>query len=163
MGLLNILSQQDTIKESILPVAAKNEIANGRLPILNTTNIFLKSGEVCHYIDKAILTIQKEKKIYHRVGRSQKGLFGEYRSNYGVGVPIEYSEPYQYKGILYITNKRVVFQASENSFDKPHSKLSSIAPFKNAVVLQYGDKNYQLIVEDGDVVNEVLKLVNLDR
>ena len=160
MGLFNILTQQNAIYQSILPVAAKNEIVQGRLPVLNTTSIFLKAGEKCHYIDKAILTIQKKKKVYHHVGSSRKGLFGNYRVNYGTGSSKEYTEPYQYKGILYITNKRVVFQAAENSFDKPHSKLSSIAPFTNAVILQYGDKTYQLTVADGAIVNAVLKLVN---
>ena len=30
---------------SILPAAAKNEIMSGRLPILNTDQLFLKRGE----------------------------------------------------------------------------------------------------------------------
>ena len=39
---------------SILPLAAKQEIQAGRLPVLNTDKLFLKQGEKIHYIDKAI-------------------------------------------------------------------------------------------------------------
>ncbi len=159
MGLFNMLSQQNSIKDSILPVAAKNEILNGRLPRLNTDSIFLKSGEYCVYIDKAILTIDKTKKIYHHTGSSYKGLLGN-PVRYGTGHSHEYKEPYQYKGILYITNKRVIFQAKENAFEKMHTKLTSIEPYSNAVILQYGDKTYQLIVADGNVVNRALHLLN---
>ena len=73
---------------------------------------------------------------------------------------MEYEEIKQQKGILYITNKRVVFQAQQNAFDKQHRYLSSIEPFSNAVVLQYGAKTFELIVPDGVLVNRVLKLVN---
>ena len=53
MGFLDIFKQQRTpIVTSILPDAAKQEILRGRLPILNTNTVFLKSGEKCHYIDK---------------------------------------------------------------------------------------------------------------
>ena len=38
---------------SILPAAAKNEIMSGRLPILNTDQLFLKRGEKIHFIDKS--------------------------------------------------------------------------------------------------------------
>lgn len=160
MGLWNILTQQNTIKESILPPAAAQEIYQGRLPRLNTNSIFLKSGEYCVYIDKAILTIQKKQKVYRHTGTNHKGLFGDYRVSHGRGYAKEYNEPFQYKGILYITNRRVIFQAKENSFEKDHSRLTSIAPFSNAVFLQYGEKMYQLIVADGGLVNQVLHLVN---
>lgn len=55
MGLLDAFRQPKTpIVQTILPVAAQQEIMCGRLPILNTNKIFLKNGEKCHYVDKAI-------------------------------------------------------------------------------------------------------------
>ena len=56
MGLLDLFKPQPKMPmiQSILPAAAVQEILRGRLPILNTNKIFLKSGEQCHYIDKAI-------------------------------------------------------------------------------------------------------------
>mgnify|MGYP000677679305 CR=1 FL=1 len=52
-------------------------------------------------------------------------------------------------------NKRVIFQATQNAFDKQHRYLTSIEPYSNAVVLQYGDKTYELIVADGSIVDYV--------
>ena len=55
MGFLDIFRQPKTpMVTTILPDAARQEILRGRLPILRTNKIFLKSGEQCHYFDKAI-------------------------------------------------------------------------------------------------------------
>lgn len=159
MGLF-FNKQQMQITVSILPDAAKQEIMLGRLPQLNTDRIFLKKGEVCYYIDKAILNVKVKKRISKHVGHSSPGLFKGTRINTGFSKPEEYIETKQQKGILYITNERVVFQAGENAFDKQHRYLSSIAPYSNAVILQYGQTTYELIVPDGGIVNQVLKLVN---
>lgn len=160
MGLFGP-EQQMQIADSILPLAAKNEIMASRLPQLNTEKIFLKKGEVCSYIDKAILNVRVKKRISRHVGHSAPGLFKGTRFHTGVTKPIEYEELKQQKGILYITNKRVIFQAPENAFDKQHRYLSSVEPFSNAVVLQYGEKTYEIVVPDGSLVNHVLKLVSL--
>lgn len=64
----------------------------------------------------------------------------------------------QIRGILYITNKRLIFQATNNGVEKPHTLLTSIAPYLNAVELQYGSTHYNLIVPDGTLVNMVLNL-----
>ena len=160
MGLFGP-TQQMQIADSILPDVAKNEIMASRLPQLNTEKIFLKNGEICSYIDKAILNIHVKKKITKHVGHSSPGLFKGTRINTGIAKPIEYEETKQQKGILYITNKRIIFQASQNAFEKQHRYLTSIEPFSNAVVLQYGDKTYELIVPDGSLVNHILKLVNI--
>lgn len=159
MGLF-FNKQQNEIVDSILPLAAKNEIMADRLPQLNTERIFLKKGEVCVYLDKAIFNVKVKKRITHHIGHGSPGLFKGTRINTGVSKAHEYIETKQQKGILYITNKRVIFQASENAFDKQHRYLSSIEPYSNAVVLQYGQKTYELIVPDGAIVNHVLKLIN---
>lgn len=158
MGLFGP-KQQMSIDRSILPDAAKNEIRAGRLPHINTDKIFLRNGEYCCYIDKAILNVHVKKRITKRVGTSAPGLFKGDRITGGYSKPIEYEEIEQQKGILYITNKRVIFQAPKYAFDKQHRYLSSIAPFQNAVELQYGQAVYEMIVPDGDVVNRVLQLI----
>lgn len=158
MGLLNMLSQQNSIKDSILPPGVANDLLSGKLPKINTDSLFLKTGEYCIYIDKAIRNIEKTQKVGHFRGSSYKGILGQ-PVRYGVGHSHEYQENFQYKGILYITNKRVVFQAQDNGFERIHSKLTAIEPFANAVRLQYGDKSFELIVADGNVVNAAIKLV----
>jgi len=159
MGLF-FHKQQMQIADSILPVAAKQEIMASRLPQLITDRLFLKNGEVCSYIDKAILNVKVKKRITQHVGHSGPGLFKGTRVHTGFSKPNEYVEIKQQKGILFITNKRVVFKASENAFEKHHRYLSSIEPYSNAVILQYGQTTYELIVPDGSIVNQVLRLVN---
>ncbi|MEG2259903.1 MAG: hypothetical protein RSB78_06890, partial [Oscillospiraceae bacterium] len=89
MGFLDLFRQQPTlpIVSSILPDVAKQEIMRGRLPILNTDKIFVKSDEQCHYIDKAIYEKKTVKKRYVRrnAGYSVPGLFKGTRINMGGG------------------------------------------------------------------------------
>lgn len=159
MGLFG-KKQQTYIADSILPIAAKNEIMSNRLPQLNTDKLFLKKGELCAYIDKAILNVYVKRSINRNIGHSAPGLFKGTRIGVRISKPYEYEEIKQQKGILFITNKRVVFMAAKNSFDKQHRYLSAIEPYSNAVILQYGEKTYELIVPDGAIVNQVLKLEN---
>ena len=159
MGIINMLSQQYEIKDSILPAGAAQDLLAGKLPQINTDSIFLKQGEYCVYIDKAIRNVEKTQKVGHYVGSSYKGLLGN-PIRYGASHKHEYQENFQYKGILYITNKRVIFQAQEKGFERNHTKLTAIEPFDNGVRLQYGDTSFELIVADGRIVNAALKLTN---
>lgn len=159
MGLFGP-KQQMQITTSILPIAAKNEIMASNLPQLNTDRIFLKKGEICHYIDKAILNMHITKKMTKHFRHSSPGLFKGTRIGSGMSKPIEWEETKQQKGILFITNKRIIFQAPQNAFEKQHGYLTSVDPYSNAVVLQYGEKTYELVVSDGAIVNHVLNLIN---
>ena len=167
MGLLDALfgTQQTTpTVGSILPDAAKLEIMDGRLPRLNTDNIFLKKGEYCCYIDKAILLVEKTKRVYEHIGGSVPGIFSDKnRMSYGNSKPREYIETEQYRAILYITNQRIILQCKEQGFDKQHKYLSAIKPFSNAVELQYGSKTYELLVPDGELVYQTIKLIQQRR
>jgi hypothetical protein len=140
------------------------EIRSGRLPQINSDKIFLKRGEICHSVDKAILLKDKIKKSYVRNGGgySMPGFFKGTRVHVNRGRTRAEEEVVreQFRGILYITNQRVIFQASKNAFEKPHAKLTSIAPYSNAVELQYSAASYSLLVPDGSVVNTVLDLLN---
>lgn len=160
MGFFSIFLRQQQIRESILPAAARQTLLSGRLPVLKTENIFLKADEQCVYIDKAILNEHVKKKVYRHIGRSSPGLFKGNRITYGTGFAREYEDIEQHKGILYITDRRVIFQSSGHGFDKPHKYLSSIESYINAVILQYGNKSYELIVPDGNIVNAALRLVD---
>lgn len=165
MGLLDALLGKTKIPTvtSILPQAAKQEIQAGRLPILNTDKLFLKKGEKIHYIDKAINLELKTIKQYRHIGRSTPGLFRGNRWNVGMAQPIEHTEPVQHRGILYVTNQRIVFQASEWGFDKTYKYLTAITSYIDACELQFGNKTYNIIVEDGNLLNEVLQLVKQRR
>ena len=162
MGFLDLLfrSQNRTpTVTSILPDVAIQEIRRGRLPQLNTDSVFLRNGEYCHYIDKAIMAKEKTSISYSGSGYSVPGLFKGHRMRASRGRRIENVSTEYFKGILYITNKRVIFQAKKNGFDKQHRSLSAIKPYSNGVELQYGNKAFSLLVYDGDLVDKVLKSI----
>lgn len=165
MGLLDVILGKNQVPKvtSILPVAAKQEIMAGRLPILNTDKLFLKKGEKIHYIDKAINLEIKTIKHMRHVGHSGPGLLKGNRYNVGVAKPIETHEMVQHRGILYITNQRIVFQASEWGYDKSYKSLTAIETYVDACELQFGSKTYNMIVEDGNLLNQALQLVKQRR
>lgn len=165
MGLLDLFKprQRTPMIQSILPIPAVNEIMNGRLPILNTNKIFLKGGETCHYIDKAIYEKMTVKKRYvrHNNGYSVPGLFKGTRISFNNGqTDVTDNIQYQtFRGILYITNRRIIFQGDQSGFDVRISDLVAIQPYANCVELQCGKNNYKIFVPNGNVVHAVLQLV----
>ncbi len=165
MGFLDKLlgvNQIPTIT-TILPVAAKQEIMAGRLPILNADSIFLKRGEKIHYLDKAINQEERIKKTYRHIGHSGPGLFKGTRYNVGEGKPIEKVEVIQHKGILYVTNQRIIFQAKDQGFDKSYRYLTAIQPYSNGCEIQFGNKTYCMIVPDGNCLYEALQQIKQRR
>lgn len=166
MGLLELLfggTTKPVVQGSILPIAAKQEILSGRLPRINTDQIFLKKGEYCCYIDKALLLVDKKKKIYRHRGYSTPGLFKGNRVSWGTGQTKEYTETEEFKAILYITNQRIILQCRDHGFDKQHRYLTAVQPYNNAIELQYGNKTYSIIVPDGVVAYETIQLIQQRR
>lgn len=165
MGLLDWFFGNSSVPTvtSILPEAAKQEIYAGRLPHLLTDNIFFKKGEYCCYIDKALLLIDKKKRVYKHHGVSTPGLFKGNRHNWGTGTSNEYIETEEHKAILYITNQRIILQCKDHGFDKAYRYLSAVKPFSNGIELQYGNKTFSLIVPDGAVPYEVIRLIQQRR
>lgn len=166
MGLFDVLfgnrNQIPTVT-TILPDVARQEVIAGRLPILNTDKLFLKRGEKIHFIDKAINMEKKTVKEFRHMGGSAPGLFEGTRVSTGRGKTVEHTELVQHRGILYITNQRIVFQATEWGFDKTYRYLTAITPYSNACEMQFGNKSYCMIVADGNVVNQVLQLIKQRR
>ena len=67
------------------------------------------------------------------------------------------------QGILYVTNQRIVFQASEWGFDKMYRYLTAVTPYVDGCEIQFGNKSYNIIVADGNLLNKVLQLVQQRR
>ena len=166
MGLLDLFfhSPQVPAIQTILPAAAKQEILNGRLPILRTDKIFFKRGEMCHYIDKAIYEKRSVKKRYIRqsYGSSYKGLIlKDVRHHYGGG-KTDVVDNIQYdrlRGILYLTNQRIIFVGEQEGFDKRLDELVATTAWSNCIELQFQKESYRIFVPDGNVINKALHLV----
>ena len=161
MGLLDAFFKKniDYHVNTILPDAARTEILAGRLPRLNTDHIFLKRGEYCCYIDKALLLEDKVKKVYKHAGVSTPGLLKGNRVSFGSGQPKEYIETQQFKAILYITNQRIILECKDHGFDKSYRYLSSFKPYTNGIELQYGNKTYSLVVPDGNIPYQAIRII----
>lgn len=165
MGLFDLFKPQPSAPTiiSILPDVAKQEIKRGRLPILNTNKIFIKPGEQCHYIDKAIYEQKNVKKRYVRKnnGYSMPGLFKGTRINMGGGhTDVVDNVQYEtYRGILYITNKRIIFVGEATGFDKKIDDLVALTPYSNCVELQFSTGTYKIFVPDGNITHAVLQQI----
>ncbi len=165
MGFLDLFKRQPTtpVVISILPDIAKQEIRSGRLPILNTNSVFLKHGENCHYIDKAIYEKRTVNKRYVRrnQGYSVPGFFKGTRINIGSGkTDVVDNETFDtYRGVLYITNKRMIFVSDTNGFEKKLESIVAITPYTNCVEIQLAKETLKIFVSDGYLLKQVLHLI----
>ncbi len=162
MGFFDFFQQPQTpIVTSILPDIAKQEILRGRLPILNTNKIFLKKDEQCHYIEKAIYEKKtvKKRNVRRTSGYSAPGLFKGTRVHFGGGTTdivdnVTYST---HRGILYITNRRLIFVGDQMGFDKKLDDMIALTPYSNCVEIQFSKDTYKIFVPDGNVTHAVLQ------
>lgn len=165
MGLFDFLKPKVPVIHSILPDIAVQEIVHGRLPILKTNKLFLKAGETCHYIDKALYEKQIVKNRYVRRshGFSYSGIFfKDTRHHFGNGTTDVVDNVYyeSFKGILYITNQRMIFQGERRTgFEINITDLTAIQPYGNCVELQCRKECYKIFVPDGNITHTVLKLI----
>lgn len=149
--------------DSILPSVVIDEIKQGRLPHINTDRLFVKRGEICHYADRAVLMVEKKNKVYRtkNFGISGPGIFKGNRYHHGQATTSskEQIETEEYQGILYITNKRIIFTSKARGFDKQYRYLSAVKPYTNGIELQYSSTIYSLLVPDGTIAYAVIQML----
>jgi hypothetical protein len=63
------------------------------------------------------------------------------------------------KGLLFITNRRIIFVAKKNPFEKSFKALTAKISYSDAIEFQFGSKYMSLVVPDGVTANEVVNLV----
>lgn len=165
MGFFDMLKPQATTPTvpSILPEVARQQLYSGRLPVLQPNNLFLKNGEVCHYADRAIYEkrIVNKKRVRKGTGYSMPGLFKGTRVHMGGGNTVT-EDDIRYetiKGILYVTNKRVIFVGGADGFDKKTDDLVAVTPYANCIELQFSKETLKLFVPDGNLPHTVLRLI----
>lgn len=156
MGLFN-----DNIP-AIMPAGAIDQINKGILPKITTDNIILTDGEECHFAERAILVTEKIEKHYEGTSngisvRIIKNV--TYRTGKRKGKPVEQVVQEKTKGLVYITNKRIIFLAGKNAFEKKYSTLTAYAPYSNAINLQFGTKTFNLMVPNGAAISRVISMI----
>ncbi len=148
---------------AIMPEGAILQINNGFIPNIKTSRILLASNEKCCFVERAILLNEKIKK--HTEGRTRgvsfricKGL--TYRIGKYAGNPVETKIMERTKGLIYITNKRIIFVSEENSFEKKYNSLTASTIFNEGINLQFNNKSYKFLMPNSFVLNKVICMIN---
>lgn len=167
MGFFSDLfsSENDSISEAIPPIMPDGAIAqinSGILPIMNTDKIILTKGEECHFAERAILITEKVSKRYE--GRTngysiKLSKHVTYRVGKNKGKSVEEITQEKTKGLVYVTNKRIIFLSDKNAFEKKYLALTACMPYSNAVKLQFGTKTFTLMLPDGGAFGNVITLI----
>lgn len=155
------LSEKPPQLQSLVPERITNEIMAGRLPKFNPSTLMLAKNETCHFMDKATLVVKQKEKIKQsrKNGRSYRLTknYTIYSSN-SISKPIE-QEWYEFKeGVIFITNKRIIF-VSEHGFEKKVKNLTAIVPYSDAVVLQFGSQTITIMLPQVQLFVLVLKML----
>lgn len=132
------LSEDAPQLQSLVPQRISNEIITGKLPKFNPSTILLGKNETCHFMDKAALAIKQKKRLYSssRGGSSYKVTKNWTMHNtHGMTRPID-QEWFEFKeGVVFVTNKRIIFVAPEHGFEKKIKNLTAIIPYTDAIAL----------------------------
>lgn len=103
----------------------------------------------------------RKRYVRRNSGYSAPGLFKGTRVNFGGGTTDQVDNvTYQtMRGILYITNRRIIFQGDQEGFDLKVDDLVAITPYSNCVELQTSKTHYKIFVPNGNVTQSVLQLI----
>ena len=143
---------------SIYPDLAMQKVYAGILPVIQPNKLVLKQGETCHFVEMAAIITEKTVYDHKRHGASYR-IFKGFTYHMGEGKSTPIKEPEYTRGILFFTNQRVVFAASKNGFEMQIKKITAITAYPNGIELQFGSKTFCLLLPDGDVAKQVLKLI----
>lgn len=164
MGFLDGLfgSNGDENIPAIMPDGAIDQIRRGITPNMRTDKILLSKGEICHFAERAILVTEKTKRHYEGRNNGYSIRLTKritYRTGKSKGVPVDDVIIEKTKGLIYVTDKRVIFVSDKNAFDKKIKSLTACVPYSNAVKLQFGSSTYTLMVPDGGALSAVISLL----
>lgn len=150
--------EKPPILVSIFPQAAAQRIRSGKLPVIQADKIILGKNEICHFVDVAALFTTKKRYRSSRHGGSYRITKG-FTFHLGNSDTVALDEPEYTKGILYITNHRIVFVASRYGFDQRLNRLTAITPYSDGLTLQFGSKSYNLLLPDSETANNAINLL----
>ena len=130
----------------------------------------MKDNEYCFYKDNCILFDSKEETVeykseYNGVNINVARGFN-ISTGHGKAKPIKKIKQIEYKGILYLTNKRIIFINDSKGFDKSISALTSIQGFANSLNLQIGNKYYNFTTQTAEEFLSLfyeLKLMDIEK
>lgn len=128
---------------------------------IKNVSIMLGENEYCFFKDNAEITEEKEETIGYKSNYDgfsinvARGL--SFRTGDGKSQPIKKTKEIEYKGILYLTNKRVIYVSEKIGFDKKIADITSIQGMYGILILQIGSKTYSFTTSYAD---EFLQVFN---
>ena len=157
------LSEDPPQLNSLVPQRISNEIMSGQLPRFHPSTIMLEQGESCHFMDRAALVLKRKEKSYqsHRNGSGYKvsKRWTIYSTN-GRTTPVV-QEWYEYKeGVVFVTNKRIIFIEPDSGFEKKLRNLTALIPYSDAIGLQFGGQVITLLLPQATLMASVLRMLN---
>lgn len=135
--------------ESIMSKEIIDKIHEGELTNINVDTINLGKDECCYYVDRG--HTYKEKTITtgytgKSAGLSFRVMKGvSYRTGGSGSKAVRETQRTTYNGLLYITNKRVVYSSIDESFDKPIEKVTSVIEIDGGLLIQIGSKTIEIL------------------
>ena len=163
-SLLGIhLSEDAPQLQSLVPQRISNEIITGQLPKFNPSTILLGKNETCHFMDRAALTIKQKERLYSSsCGGSSRKVTKNWtmHNTRAMTRPID-QEWFEFKeGVVFVTNKRIIFVAPEHGFEKKIKNLTAIVPYTDAIALQFGSQTINLVMPQSQLMALVLQMVH---
>lgn len=156
------LSEDAPRLQSLVPQRISNEIMAGNLPKFNPLTVLLEKNETCHFMDRAALAVKQRECSYfnYRSGNSYKVTKNwTMHSTRGNTKPIE-QEWYEFKeGIVFVTNKRIIFVDPEYGFEKKIKNLTAVIPYIDAMVLQFKSQTINIMVPQPRIMMMVLQMI----
>lgn len=131
------------------------------LPEVPAEGLILKAGEVCHLA----LPVQAAKSKQITAGYAGKRSGLSVRVAKGVtlhtggskGTPIRKTILEKWPGTLYVTNKRIVLNASHYGFNKQIAALDSYESHKDGINFQFGNSSYLVLTRSPEYIISVIQ------
>lgn len=174
-GLLGIGWMVDTIKAFLYSPQNSTPISFHKtlqaLPVITPSGLILKPDELCHYQGAA----HTEKTSSRIAGYTTQHVGGSVRIAKGMSIrsggnqrrAVRETLTETSNGILYVTNKRLVFIATKNAFDKSLTALSAYVPNQGHITLLFGNQSFDLITSDafriGEIIDGILNGMSIEQ
>lgn len=130
----------------------KKELEINGLPILHIDTLKLTKNEVCHFVGDARFCKLKQQTVGYEGGsrgvsvRVAKGIslrFGNFR-----GHNIRETVKEKTNGLIYLTNKKIVFSAITNSRVIKYKEIINLNAFENLLQIQTDERTYLFEIID---------------
>lgn len=150
---------------SIMPQRALDGIRQNCLVPLNVSNLMLKKGETCFFVDRSyyVKITERTRHVRKSRGRSVPSILFKgvrYYNNTCETEPIKESKTEYVKGYLYMTNKRILFIAKDQAIEQKIGTLLSVIPYSNGISLQFGTHTFTFLLPRAEIAVRVLHLLN---